>query len=139
LGRLRAFATADCISRLPPGRPWVSLAFGKNMKNLLLIVSGFVLCLMLAILIPAYQMYTHPISPVTNRDYSLVRLKTLHGNTQYELRKGESKLLPYGEYEVTIPENNTTFQLFKNNRGTCNIQSSNGILVIEVNENTSIH
>jgi len=108
------------------------------MRTFLLVALGFVLCLVLGLGVPLYQTYKHPLGALTNHDYPLVQVTDERQGHQFALRKGESKLLPYGNYKITIPDAETSFVLFKNNRGVCNIQSANSILLVEVNENASV-
>lgn len=107
------------------------------MRNLLLIGLGGVLCLLFGLSLRGYQMWKHPLGAVTNQDYPTIQVSDRQSH-QFELKKGESKLLPYGDYKVVIPESKATFYLFKNNRGVCNIRSANGILIVELNENASV-
>ena len=88
--------------------------------------------------VQTYHFLTHPFSPVTNYDYPLIQLTNGRGLVQYELRKGESKLVPYGEYTVIIPDTKVSFVLFKNNRGNCNIRTTNGVLLVETDQNSAI-
>ena len=108
------------------------------MRTPLLIASGFVLCLILGVGIHVYQLVSHPLGAVTNQDYPLVQLANERGVIQHQLGKGESKLMLYGEYTVSIPAINASFVLFKNNRGTCIIRSANDVLLVQTNENAAI-
>jgi hypothetical protein len=109
-----------------------------KIQKFLLVAFGFFLCFVLAVSIPIYQKVKHPLGAITNQDYSLIQIQE-YGGQQFELRKGESKLLPYGNYQVTIPETKATFNVFKNNRGNCFIRSINGVLVVQVDENAGIN
>jgi hypothetical protein len=107
------------------------------MRKFLLVAFGFSLCLILAIGIPIYQKVKHPLGGITNQDYAVVQVQE-YGGQQFDLPKGKTKLLPYGNYQVTIPETKATFNVFKNNRGNCLIRSVNGVLVVQVDENAGI-
>lgn len=109
------------------------------MRSFLLIAAGFVLCLGLLVASGAYSTYARlkaPDGAVTNQNYALVQLVLLGDsheptNVKYELKKGESLPLGYGNYAVTIPEKKASFVLFKNNDGRCTIRSADGILLVE--------
>ena len=60
------------------------------------------------------------------------------GKDVCEIKKGESRLLPYGLYKVTIPETGASFLLFKNNRGAPILHSVDGTLVVETDANSSV-
>jgi len=108
------------------------------MRSLLLITVGFVLAFVCAISFYLFFFITHPIGALTNSDYPLVQVSKYEGKPLFELRKGEAKLLEYGEYTIQIPEIKASFVLFKNNRGTCDIKSADGTLLVKVNENANI-
>ncbi|EDY16730.1 hypothetical protein CfE428DRAFT_5693 [Chthoniobacter flavus Ellin428] len=111
------------------------------MRTFLHIALGALLCFLVAAASDAVWGMAHPYGAISNHDYPriwIVSLEGSHGGQQYELRKGESKLLPYGQYEVSIPGTKTSFILFKNNRGTCDIGSMNGLLTVATNQNASV-
>jgi hypothetical protein len=111
------------------------------MRTFLHVAAGAFLCLIAGVGINAFLMMNQPYGAITNEDFPLIRINPMAGNSasgQYELRKGESKLLPYGQYTISIPDTKASFVLFKNNRGTCDIHSANGILLVETNRNAHI-
>jgi hypothetical protein len=111
------------------------------MRTFLHVAAGAFLCLIAGVGINTFWMMTHPYGAVTNEDYPLIQITDTDGNSgsrQYELRRGESKLLPYGQYTISIPDTKASFVLFKNNRGTCGIHSASGILLVETNDNANI-
>jgi hypothetical protein len=109
------------------------------MRPFLFIAAGFALCLVIGATVSVYLAISHPLGAITNHGYAQVQIS---GDSvpkeHYDLRKGESHLLPYGWYTITIPEAKTSFTLFKNNRGSCDIHTIDGLPVIEVNENASV-
>jgi hypothetical protein len=74
----------------------------------------------------------HPLEPIQNDGYNLVQVADKSGTHLFDLRRGESKLLPYGAYRVTIPDAKVSFTILKNNRGFCDIHSVNGVVVMEI-------
>jgi len=108
------------------------------MRSILLIVLGFILAVLCGVGFYIFQITTHPLGAVTNLDYPLVQVSRYQEKPLFELRKGEAKLLEYGEYTINIPEIKASFVLFKNNRGTCDIHSADGTLLVEVNENATL-
>ncbi len=108
------------------------------MRSLFLIIFGFLIAVICGVSLYVVSFMSRPLSAVTNLDYPLVQVSRFEGKPLFELHKGESKLLEYGEYTVYIPEIKASFVLFKNNRGKCDIHSADGVLLVEVNENASI-
>ena len=105
-----------------------------------MIATGFILAVICGLGFSVYQKVAYPLGAVTNLDFPLVQVAR-HGfesTPLFELHKGESKLLEYGEYTISIPDIKASFALFKNNRGTCNLHSANGLLLVEVNENATL-
>jgi hypothetical protein len=107
------------------------------MKSLLLIALGFILCLFTGIGLFAYQKITHPLGKITNKDFPLIEISRENGSKVFDLKKGESKELKYGEYVTSIPQYKTTIHIFKNNRGNCTFRISEGIVFVEVDENAT--
>lgn len=109
------------------------------MRPFLFIAAGFALCLLIGAGVSAYLAISHPLGAITNYGYAQVQISGDSPPKElYELRKGESRLLPYGWYTITILEAKTSFVLFKNNRGTCDIHATDGLPIIEVNANASV-
>ncbi|MBE2180115.1 MAG: hypothetical protein IAE97_06555 [Chthoniobacterales bacterium] len=105
-----------------------------------MIVAGFILAMIAGVGFSIYQKVASPLGAITNLDFPLVQVSryTPEGAPLFELRKGESKLLEYGEYAIAIPDIKASFVLFKNNRGTCDLHSADGVLLVEVNENATL-
>ena len=110
----------------------------KIMRALLLIFSGVVLCLVIEAGIGAYWKIKYPLEAIKNSDYNLVQIADRRGEHLCDLHKGESKLLPYGTYKITIADTKVSFSLWKNNRGFCNIRSSGGVLIVETDGNCGV-
>lgn len=111
------------------------------MRTFLHMALGALTCFLAAAGIDAVWGMAHPYGGISNHGYPLIRIVSMdgnHGGQQDELRKGESKLLPYGQYEVSIPDIKASFILFKNNRGTCDVGVMNGLLTVATNSNASI-
>lgn len=103
----------------------------RNIRPLLLIALGIILGFVLQIGIASYYEMKHPGGAITNADYNLVQVADKSEDVLCDLHKGESKLLGYGAYRITIADTKVSFWLMKNNRGICNIHSSSGVLVLE--------
>jgi hypothetical protein len=110
----------------------------RKIKAILRIVSGIVLCVVLAQGIIWYQMVKHPYGAVTNSDFKTVEIASKRGDHLCDLHKGESKPLEYGTYKITIVDTKHSFLLSKNNRGVCNICSSNGVLAVNTDGNCGV-
>ena len=108
------------------------------MRAILLMACGFFLALAIGVGTTAYQTMTHPLEAIQNEGFSVVQVSDSNGKFLCEIHKGEAKLLPYGEYTITIPDTKTTFGLFKNNRGNPILHSVNGILVVETDANSRV-
>src|SRR5882757_7487847 len=108
------------------------------MRTLLQILSGVVLCLVVLVGVDAYWKIKHPLGAITNSDYELIQVSTRSGQHLFDLRKGESKFLEYGNYLITIPDSKTSFKLWKNNRGVCNVCSSNGVPILQTDGNCGL-
>jgi hypothetical protein len=111
-------------------KPWL--------RNLLFVTAGVALAVLLQFGYRAYEMYTHPLSPITNDGFGMVQIAYHEGRDVCEIKRGESRLLPYGLYKVTIPETGASFLLFKNNRGAPVLHSVDGTLVVETDANSSL-
>ena len=111
-------------------KPWL--------RNLLLVTAGVVLAAMIQTGYQAFEMLTHPLSPITNDGFGMVQVAYDEGKDVCEIRKGEARLLPYGLYKVTIPEIGASFLLFKNNRGSPILRSVDGHLIVETDANSSL-
>ena len=111
------------------------------MRTSLLVAAGAFLCLIIEGGINVFWFVTQPVGAITNVDYPLIRITDIDGTTEkheYELHKGESKPFGYGEFTIFIPDTKASFVLFKNSRGTCNIRSASGILLVTTNSNANI-
>ena len=111
------------------------------MRTFLHLAAGIFLCLIALVGINGVWMMSHPYGGVTNEDYPSLLITDMDGHSesqQYEVRKGQSQLLPYGRYTISIPDTKASFVLFKNNRGTCEVRSANGILLVKINRNAHI-
>jgi len=108
------------------------------LRALLLIVSGVMLCFVFQIGIVNYQVMKHPFGSIKNSDYDLVEVANRRGEHLFDLHKGESKLLQYGTYKITVADAKVSFMLWKNNRGFCDIHSGNGLPVVETDGNCGI-
>ncbi len=118
------------LSVLQKMKPWF--------RNLLLVTAGVILTAMLQFGYRTFEMLTHPLSPITNDGFGIVRVAYDEGKDVCEIRKGETRLLPYGLYRVTIPEIGAGFLLFKNNRGSAVLRSVEGLLIVETNANSRV-
>ena len=107
-------------------------------RSLLFVAAGIVLAVLLQVGHRAYEMLTHPVSPITNDGFVMVQVAYHEGKDLCEIKKGESRLLPYGLYKVTIPETGASFLLFKNDRGAPILHSVDGTLVVETDANSSV-
>jgi hypothetical protein len=107
-------------------------------RNLLYLAAGVMLAVLLQFGHRAYEMFAHPLSPITNDGFLMIKVAYHEGKDVCELKNGESRLLPYGLYKVTIPETGAGFLLFKNNRGAPVLHSVDGTLVVETDANSSI-
>lgn len=116
----------------------VLLKMKPLLRNLLFVTAGVALAVLLEIGYRAYEMYTHPLSPITNDGFGMVQVAYHEGKDVCEIKKGESRLLPYGLYKVTIPETGASFLLFKNNRGAPVLHSVDGTLIVETDANSSV-
>jgi len=85
-----------------------------------------------------YWKSKHPNGVVRNWDYSVVQVANKRGEHLFDLHKGESRYLEYGTYKLTIPDANASYTLWKNNRGCCDIHSSNGVPVIQTDGNCGL-
>ena len=108
------------------------------MRTIVSIASGFALCIIIEIGIGTYQSIRHPLMPIQNDGYDLIQVADESGSHRFDLRRGESKLLPYGRYRVTIPNTHISFTLWKNNKGFCDIHDANGIPVVETTDNAAV-
>lgn len=111
-------------------KPWL--------RNLSLVTAGVALAVLLQVGYRAYEIYTHPLSPIINDGFGMVQVAYHEGKDVCEIKKGESRLLPYGLYKVPIPETGASFLLFKNNRGAPILHSVDGTLVVETDANSSV-
>jgi hypothetical protein len=107
-------------------------------RNLLFLAAGVMLAVLLQYGHRAYEMFTHPLSPITNDGFLMIKIAYHDGKDVCEIKNGESRLLPYGLYKVTIPETGASFLLFKNNRGAPVLHSVDGTLVVETDANSSV-
>ncbi len=108
------------------------------MRSILLIALGAVLCLAAEVGYDTYWKVKHPLGSITNSDYNLVQVASRSGEHLFDLHKGESRFLKYGWYQVTIPEANLSFTLWKNNRGFCYIHSGKGMPFVETDANCAV-
>lgn len=111
------------------------------MRTFLHMTAGAFLCIIISLGIGTISRMADPGGAISNEDFPLIRINVMDGpdaNGQYELRKGESKHFPYGRYTIFIPETGASFVLFKNSRGTCDIHSASGVLLVETNSNANI-
>ena len=118
------------------------------MRSVFLILAGAFLCLATQFGIDVYRKVAHPLGPIVNTDCDLIEVTSLTPTSEIEarfaLRRGESRLLPYGEYTVSVNSGKGSFALFKNNRGICKVSwqaasnPSQGYLRISINENAVV-
>lgn len=118
------------------------------MRHLYLIIAGALVCLATQFSIDVYRRIAHPLGPIVNTNCELIEvtslLPTSEIDARFTLRQGESRLLPYGEYKVSVNNGKGSFGLFKNNRGICKVSwqaGSNpeqGYLRISINENSVV-
>ncbi len=118
------------------------------MRTAILVLVGAILCLAAQFGIGIYQMIAHPLGPIVNVDCDLIEVTSLLPTPEIEarftLRRGESRLLPYGEYRVSVNNGKGSFTLFKNNRGICKVSwqaasdPSQGYLSIAISENAVV-
>jgi hypothetical protein len=109
-----------------------------NIRVLLSIAFGVVICLVAQAALDVFWKLKHPLGSIKNSDYKLVQIADYRGEHLFDLHKGESQLLKYGKYRLTIPESNASFILWKNNRGYCDIHSGSGIPVVETDGNSGV-
>jgi hypothetical protein len=111
------------------------------MRTFLLVAAGVVLCLITIVGIDVYEWANRPFGAVTNADYPLVQIIAYKegsiGGPQYELKKGESKALPYGSYMISIPDAKASFIISKDKYTTYSIHSASGVLLLETDSSAN--
>jgi len=118
------------------------------MRTVVLVLAGVLLSLATQFSIDVYRRIAHPLGPIVNTNCDLIEvtslLPTSEIDARFTLRRGESRLLPYGEYKVSVNNGKGSFGLFKNNRGICKVSwqaGSNpgqGYLRISINESSVV-
>jgi len=66
-----------------------------------------------------------------------VEIANERGVKLYELRKGEARPMPYGDYQLVIP-GRAVMGLAKNNRGSCTLRAAGDVVVAETNEDAKL-
>lgn len=116
------------------------------MRHLYLIIAGVILCLALQVGFGIFNGLARPQGKLINIDCPSIEVARTSGAPDqiFHLRKGESRLLPNGEYRVTLDDGKGSFLLYENNQGVCKVlwESSatfpQGYFDVAVNENASV-
>jgi len=116
------------------------------MRNLFLIITGVVLCISLQVGFGIYRGLVSSQGKLINIDCPTIEVASTTGSPDqtFRLRKGESRLLPNGEYRVTLDEGKGSFLLYENNQGVCKVlwesssASPQGYFDVAVNLNASV-
>ena len=109
------------------------------MRTILAIALAVVVLLVVLVGISTFWSYRTRHGAIKNWDFSLVHVSNKRGEPLFDLHRGESRYLEYGDYQVAITDASYAFTIWKNNRGVCDIHSSNGVPVIETDGNCGVY
>lgn len=117
-----------------------------HMRNVFLILTGVIVCIALQVGFGIFQGFAQPQGKLTNIDCPSIEVAstTNKPGQTYLIRKGETRAIPNGEYNVTLDEGKGSFLLYENNQGICKIlwESSStfpqGYFDVAVNPNASV-
>ena len=109
------------------------------MRTILAIALSVVVLLVALVGVGSYWSFKTRHGNIKNWDFSLVHVSNKRGEQLFDLHRGESRYLGYGDYQVAITDASYAFTIWKNNRGNCDIHSSNGVPVIETDGNCGVY